>query len=134
MSISIRELNPKGVELTSQMHANLSALFGKMNRIRDEWGKSMTVTSGVRSLADHKRIYADIARRNGSAVVRVPMGSKHLIAAACDIADPDGSLMAWCKANVPLLEQIELWIEDGTKGWVHFQISPPASGKRFFKP
>lgn len=132
--ISLRELNPKGVTLTPEMEANLQDLHSRINKIRTAWAKPMMVTSGVRSLADHKRIYADIARRKGLTHIRIPMGSKHLSAQACDILDRDGSLMAWCKANVTILEAVGLWVEADTKGWVHFQVVPPRSGNRFFKP
>jgi uncharacterized protein YcbK (DUF882 family) len=132
--ITLRELNPKQASLTPAQDANLRVLQERMNRIRAAWGKPMFVTSGFRTLEDHRRIYKDIARKNGSDVVRVPMGSKHLEGSACDIADQDGSLMAWCKANVQLLELAQLWCEDGTRGWVHFQIKAPLSGNRFFKP
>lgn len=130
----MNELNPKGFEVTADVRVNLEVLLARMNEIRGVWGKPMLVTSGLRSLADHKRIYAEIAKRNGNAVIRVPMGSRHLSGQACDVADRDGSLMAWCRANVPVLERVGLWCEDGTVGWVHFQIVPPGSGKRFFKP
>lgn len=132
--IVLEELNPKHASLTDKQYTNLHVLLERINKIRSAWGKPMTVTSGFRTLEDHKRIYKDIARRNGSDVVRVPMGSKHLQGAACDIADPDGSLMNWCKNNIPLLEEVKLWMEVDTKGWCHFQIEPPGSGNRFFKP
>jgi hypothetical protein len=116
------------VPLTSAMQLNIEILHHRMNIIRAEWGKPMRVTSGVRSIADHRRIYAN------KKVVRIPMGSKHLTAQACDIEDKDGALMAWCKTNVPLLERVGLWLEADTKGWCHFQTVPPGSGNRFFKP
>jgi hypothetical protein len=65
---------------------------------------------------------------------KIPMKSLHLRGAAVDIADPSGKLMLWCKSNVDILEQVGLWCEEGTKGWVHFQSQPPRSGKRFFLP
>jgi hypothetical protein len=132
--ISLQELNPKNFPLTRDMELNIQILLARINVVREAWGKPMTVTSGVRSVADQKRVYAEIARRNNSNVIRVPMGSKHLSAQAVDIADPDGSLMLWCKANVPLLERTGLWIEADTKGWTHFQTVAPGSGNRFFKP
>jgi uncharacterized protein YcbK (DUF882 family) len=134
MSITMRELNPKGVKLTSEMEKNIQVLFERMNSLRKLWAKPMRVTSGVRSIEDHKRIYREKQQKSGSTVLRIPMGSKHLSAQACDIADPDGSLMRWCKANVPTLEAVQLWVEDGTRGWVHFQTVPPVSQNRFFKP
>lgn len=134
MSISIKELNPKGVALSAVQTANLQRLFERINRVRSAYGRPMMVTSGVRSEADHRRIYADIAKKKGLAIVRVPMGSQHLKAAACDIADADGSLMEWCRMNVELISEIGLWIEADTNGWVHFQCVAPGSGNRFFYP
>lgn len=132
--ISILELNRNDVPLTPEMQANLSVLHDRINVIRMEWARPMIVTSGVRSREDQKRIYTDIAKRKGVAVIRIPMGSRHLTAQACDIEDRDGSLMLWCQANVSLLEQTGLWCEAGTVGWVHFQTVAPTSGNRFFKP
>lgn len=116
---------------------NLVELQRRINLIRKSWGKPMVVTSGYRSMYDHTRIYSEInakRRRRGLPPVKMPMGSRHLSGEAVDIADPDGKLMEWCKANAELLEKAELWCEDGTVGWVHFQIKPPKSGKRFFLP
>lgn len=132
--ITMSELNPKNVPLTEQMQANLKVLHFRLNQVRQRYAKPMIITSGVRSMVDHKRIYADIAKRKGSATIRVPMGSRHLDAAAADVLDRDGSLMEWCLSNQTFLAEIGLWIESGTVGWTHFQIYPPKSGKRFFKP
>lgn len=132
--IILAELNPKNFPLTAIMISNLSDLLIKINKVRTVWGKPMIVTSGVRNIDDQKRIYAEIAKKKGSAVIRVPMGSKHLSAQAVDIADPDGTLMVWTKANASLLDSAGLWVEDGTVGWVHYQSVAPGSGNRFFKP
>lgn len=115
---------------------NLEELLKRMNLVRNAWAKPMTITSGYRTMQDHLRIYSEIASKKGIEFdsKKVPMGSQHLSGCACDISDPKGELMSWCQANVPLLEQIGLWMEADTKGWVHFQINPPRSGNRFFKP
>lgn len=62
--------------------------------------------------------------------------SKHLTGQAADIADADGKLKAWLLAYPEHMESIGLWAEDAshTKGWVHLQSCPPASGKRWFIP
>lgn len=110
---------------------NLEELLQKMNVIRLSYGKPMTITSGYRSQQDHLRIYS---QRNIHPP-HVPMGSQHLIGGACDILDRSGELMQWCRDNVPLLESTGLWIEDDpSQPRVHFQINPPRSGNRFFKP
>lgn len=132
--ISMSELNPRQDVLTSAQEANLIVLLSRINQIRTAWAKPMTVTSGFRSPEDQRRIYKEIAQRKGLTTIRIPMGSRHLEGSAVDIADPDGSLMEWTKNNVSLLEQVGLWIEADTKGWVHYQSKPPSSGNRFFKP
>lgn len=131
--ISLRELNPKGFKLTEEQEKNTVILHEKINKIRALYGKIMLVTSGVRDIEDHKRIY----RQKGiTDEAKIPMKSKHLFGQAVDIADPKGELAKWCHDNVKHLEDIGLWCEDTevTKGWVHFQILPPKSGNRFFKP
>jgi D-serine deaminase-like pyridoxal phosphate-dependent protein len=134
MSIAMKELNPKGFVLSAVQSSNLVDLHRRINVVRSAYGKPMTVTSGVRSLEDHKRIYAEIARKKGLKAFRVPMGSKHLSAQAVDIADGSGALYRWCKENDDILETAGLYCEEGTKGWVHFQTVPPKSGRRWFLP
>ena len=130
--ITEQELNPKGFKLSPEQEKNFPVLLEKINKVRTAYGKPMTVTSGVRSIDDHKRIY----REKGIPEDKVPMGSNHLKAAAVDIRDRDGALAKWVKENEKLMEEIDLWMEatEFTKGWVHFQIFPPKSGKRFFNP
>jgi hypothetical protein len=64
------------------------------------------------------------------------MKSNHLFGRAVDFADGDGKLKKWILENIKLMEEIGLYMEDfnATKTWVHFQINPPKSGNRFFKP
>jgi len=117
---------------------NLEELLTRINKVRAAWNKPMTVTSGYRSMQDHLRIYSKInaeRKAKGLPELTVPKGSKHLIGAAVDISDPDGSLYQWCQDNEKLLSDIGLWMEikDDQKR-VHFQIFPPKSGNRFFKP
>jgi uncharacterized protein YcbK (DUF882 family) len=139
MAITLKELT-KGynfASLPSSHRDNLEVLHERINKIRTAWAKPMSVTSGYRSLEHHLRVYKDIAAAKGQPFDkdRVPMGSKHLIGAAVDIYDHDGSLHDWCMANVPLLESVGLWCEVKDKQpRVHFQILPPRSGSRFFKP
>lgn len=122
--ISLRELNPHSYPTTAEIDANLATLLDRINQVRTAWGKPMTVTSGLRSQADQERINPSAPR------------SKHLIGAACDIADADGSLKAWVGSNLKLMEDIGLWMEDfgHTATWVHFQVFPPKSGHRIFIP
>lgn len=117
---------------------NIEELVKRINVIRAAWGKPMLVTSGFRSMHDHKRIYSELnAKRRSQNLpeLKIPMSSKHLYGEAVDISDPDGSLHDWCKANESLLEEVGLWCEEkDSQARVHFQIEPPNSGKRFFYP
>ncbi len=131
--ISLKELNPKNFELTSEQQTNLNDYHRRINIFRKAYGKPMLVTSGVRDLVDHRRIYVEKARKPGEPI-RVPMGSKHLTAQAADFADPDGSLVRWAKNNPRVLEEAGLYAEDGTVGWLHLQSVAPKSGKRWFLP
>ncbi len=129
--ITLKELNPKNYTLTPEQETNITILHERMNKVREAYGKPMTVTSGVRSLEHHIAVY----KRKGITDPKlIPMASNHLKAAACDIADSSGELYKWCKENEALLAEIGLWMEEGTKGWVHFQVFPPKSGKRWFLP
>lgn len=112
---------------------NLEELRKRVNVIREAYGKPMTVTSGYRSMQDHLRIYSSKGITDRS---KIPMQSKHLYGQAVDIGDADGKLKEWVKANVSKLEEAGLYCEDFayTKTWLHFQIVPPKSGKRFFVP
>mgnify|MGYP006277513675 FL=1 len=119
--------------LSKEHQDNLLIVLEKLNRVRIAFGKSMIVTSGYRSMQEHIAIYN---RKGITDSNRIPMQSKHLYGQAVDISDPKRELQVWCQNNQPLLEEIGLWMEDFrfTSNWVHFQIVPPASGKRFFIP
>jgi hypothetical protein len=137
MSISYRELL-HGIsvsDISIEHQHNGEDLLIKINKIREAYGKPMTVTSGFRRLSDHIRIYSELAHKRGIPFdqAKVPMGSSHLSFMAVDIADPDGDLYDWCQNNVSILEQVGLWCEaKDDQARVHFQITPPKSGKRFF--
>lgn len=121
--IELKELNPHDYDTTPEIDNNLQILLERVNKIRTEWGKPMTVTSGLRSMADQQRINPSAPKSN------------HLIGAAVDIYDPDLSITAWLKENdSERLIEAELWCEQGNKNWIHFQIYPPHSGNRWFLP
>lgn len=134
--LTLKELNPKKFPTTPEIEANLEVLLERVNKIRALWNKSFTVTSGLRDVEDLLRIYRQKAERAGVPFdkSKVPMGSNHLKGAACDVADDGLILTAWLKANPKILEEAELWCEEGNQNWVHFSIFPPKSGKRWFLP
>lgn len=134
--LSIKEFLKPGVSfssLPSEVQVNLLELCKRINTVRQIYGKPMTVTSGLRTMAEHLAIYKAKGITDQS---RIPMKSKHLSGEAVDISDPKRELQAWCKANVAVLEAANLWCEDfsATPNWVHFQSIAPKSGKRFFMP
>jgi len=128
MAISFTELLHGHVvtDLSIAEQHNLEDLQRRINIIRAAWGKPMTVTSGFRTEQDQLRINP-----------KAP-NSKHRLGCAVDIAD-DGSLKAWLKGEgAKYLDQADLYCEEGTTGWVHFQSRPfgsyHAGGTRWFNP
>lgn len=130
--ISMKELlGPHKLEsCTPEQSKNLHVLLLKLNELRKDWGKPLTVTSGLRTHDDMRRIYkSDV----------YPKKSKHLFGQAVDFKD-DGSLMSWLKENDSArMKKYGLWGENGTDGWCHLQIVPMASYKlktdiRWFNP
>ena len=138
--IELKELlkGAKFESLPVEVQWNLNCLLIKLNKIADLYKKPMIVTSGLRTLEDHLRIYREKAAKEGKSFNQqlVPMKSKHLTGGAADISDPKKELQKWCLDNQPKLQELKLWCEDFayTPNWVHFQVMPPKSGKLFFIP
>lgn len=126
--ISLQELNKENYPTTPEIDANLAILLTKINEVRAAYGIPMIVDSGLRSEAKQQELIAQ-------GISNAPK-SKHLLGQAVDIADKDRKLTEWVKANMTLMEQIGFWFEDfdHTPTWTHFQIVPPASGRRVFIP
>lgn len=122
--ISLTELNSHGYPTTPEIDKNLAELLARLNQVREAYGIPMTVTSGLRDLAQQMAVNP-----------KAPQ-SKHLTGQAADILDMDRKLRAWVEAHMDLMAEIGFWFEDfdHTPGWVHFQIVPPKSGKRVFLP
>lgn len=128
--ISLKEIlgNVDFNVLPKQQQGDVMILLERINKVRAAYGKSMTPSSGYRSMEDHLRIYKEKGITDFS---KIPMKSKHLFGQAVDIADPKQELQKWCKANEKMLNDIGLWLEDfsATKNWVHFQMVPYGSWK-----
>ena len=124
--ITYDEIVPHGTILTDAQSQAVSTLLITMNKVRAAYGLPMRVTSGFRTEADEKRI--DPAHPN----------SLHTKGAAVDIYDPDPEkrFWVWCIANMDLLVEFGVWLEDRlySPNHVHCQIWPPASGARIFRP
>lgn len=117
-------------------------LLRRVNIVRLKWNKAMIVTSGVRTWTEHLRIYKE---KGITDLAHIPKLSKHLEtvtnAAAVDIADPGLNLTKWLKDTPEgraVLEEADLYCEDGNSNWTHFQNKPFGSykpgGTRWFKP
>lgn len=111
-------------DLDESTQDNINTLLPKVNELLKAFGTFRGCNSGFRSKADQMRI-------NPKAT-----SSKHLTGAAIDLEDANGKLKAWINANVSVLERLGLYCEDfgHTTTWVHCQIFPPKSGRRFFIP
>lgn len=103
----------KEFPLSPELEANLAKLLVALNKFRALYGKPMTVSSGYRP-----GYYNEQAKG--------AKNSNHIICQACDFADHDGFLDAYCMHNQGLLEQCGLWLEspEHTNGWCHLDISP----------
>lgn len=128
--IELREL----LKIPKEHWDNLNKLQKAVTKLREAYGKPLTVSSGYRTMQDHLRIYAEkgITDQN-----LIPMKSKHLIGLAVDLTAADiKHFQKWIKDNVKLAEELGLYFEDFsvTTTWVHCQLVAPASGSRFFKP
>lgn len=137
--ITAQELNPYRYELDTERERNFHRHYYAVNEFRHAYGQPMVVTSGVRSVEDQVAIYFDKNRKRASVglpPITPPMGSAHIVGAATDFSDPSQRIYAFAAANIELLEQLGLWLEDATytPGWVHMQSVPPKSQKRFFIP
>lgn len=122
--ITLEELNPHKIETTVEQKVNMLTLWSRLNKVREAFAKPMLITSGVRD-----------AKLQAAINPKAP-NSAHTRGQAADILDLKGVLKTWCNDNVPLLEEIGLWMEDFdyTRAWVHMQTVPPKSGHRFFIP
>lgn len=124
--ITMKELNPHNYSTTPEIEANLQVLFERINKVRTAYSKPMIVTSGLRSGAQQQ----DLIAKGISTATK----SNHLTGRAVDIYDVTGELYDWTRANQKLMEEIGLWMEERQGPWQHYQIVPPKSGKRWFKP
>ncbi len=132
--ISTKELLSGNIitDLSIAQQHNLEDLKAKLNIIRLAWNKPMVITSGFRTLYQHRLIYSK------KGIDKPPMGSLHLSARAADVADPFGNLGLWLQQNPDILEKADLYCEITRGPWQHFQTAPFKSykpgGTRWFNP
>jgi uncharacterized protein YcbK (DUF882 family) len=111
----------KPSELSDEQQANMNTLIPKINEFLEAFGEKRAVNSGYRSPAINKSAGGK-------------KKSNHLICAAIDLEDRDAKLYNFARKNEDLLEKLGLYCEERMGGWLHMQIYPPKSGRRFFLP
>ena len=111
-------------DYTEQIAQNAQRTVEVINQFLTETGFDGHINSGWRPPAINQ------------ATVGAAQHSKHMLALACDLLDPNGTIDHYCLENSDVLARIGLWLEDprSTPGWCHLQIVPPASGNRIFLP
>ena len=62
--------------------------------------------------------------------------SLHMTGLAGDIYDPDGKIDDYLMDHQDIMVEFGIWLEhpDNTPTWSHWQIVPPGSGNRVFRP
>ena len=110
--------------LTTQQATNLTTLIERCSLVFQGLRMPLIVSSGYRSPAINAAVPGSAKR------------SLHMECAALDIRDVDGRVRDYVLANLALLKQAQLWLEDPrwTPIWIHLQIYAPKSGKRVFIP
>lgn len=143
--LSLKEIIHADIDPSALNPAKLAQeqdLLKRVNIVRDRWAKAMTPTSGVRTWAEHLRIYA---AKGITDLSKIPQKSKHLEtvtdSAAVDIADPVLALTHWLQDTPEgrqALNDADLFCEAGNANWVHFQNkafgSYKSGGTRWFNP
>jgi hypothetical protein len=138
--ISLNEMlcGVKWEDIPAEHQANLEITLNKVNMVRAAYNKAMTPTNSYRTMKHHLEIYAAKGITDQS---KIPMKSNHLFGNACDIADTGLLLTKWLKETPEgkkVMEDANLFCEDGNSNWVHFQTVPFGSykpgGTRWFKP
>ncbi len=134
--LQLADLNPKKYPEDRIIESNLLVLYQRLKVVEALWVQHIGVgvsdgficTSGLRSQTQQSNL---IKAGKSNAV-----HSKHLNGMAADILDEDGAIKAWLFINTDYLIDNSLWCEapDACPNWIHFQIAPPASGKRWFEP
>jgi hypothetical protein len=129
---------------------NIIRLAQALQRIRDIYGRPMTITSWIRptsvnpgKLDESRRriIHDEYARRpdglyaknaNYNAIIGGATGSYHISGLAVDISDDNRSLTNFLLNNQQLLENNNLWMEDERVAdvWVHLDLGNRSMANR----
>lgn len=128
----------KSKDLTPPVLANIDQLLRAVNSLM-QVGMDDGVTFQVNQ--DTKSQVA--GQKNGGfreqcCTIGAP-ASAHKLGMAVDLYDPFNQIDAWLMQSPVAkieFERLNLYFEhpDATKGWSHWSIKPPGSGRRFFYP
>ena len=99
----------KEFPLSDEQEANLKALTAVLNKVREAYGKSLTVSSGYRPAAINASV--------GGA-----KKSNHLMCLAADIADKDGKFTEWVMDNLDKVKKIKVLVVEVQKNSKNSQI------------
>ena len=127
------------IDIPAMCMSDLQKVHAIACEMETDFGSPLTVTSSFRTWAKHKEIYQrlnDLRVIQGKLELPIPIASKHLSGQAVDLFDPDSKLKEWVTNNEDFYQDHEIYFESfsTTPNWLHFQIVPPRSGKRFFLP
>lgn len=97
--------------LTAEIEKNLARLLVSLNQLRQAIGRPMIVSSGYRP------------GHYNSSIGGAPH-SLHKDCRACDFEDGDGTLKAWCMANLDVLRKAGLQMEHPLDAptWLHLDL------------
>jgi hypothetical protein len=118
------ELRLNAREMVRRANMLLAVMIGDGVEVETMQNTESIVSSGWRPAAINK------------STPKAAVKSNHMTCHAIDVYDPHGAIDDWCMDNPDKLAWIEIWIEhpSATKGWSHWQMVPPRSGKRVFYP
>ena len=123
-------------ELTDAIRERVAELLGRVNLLlswayADNVRPALDRTTGTHVASGWRPRAVNDATSNAAAL------SKHLTGEGIDLRD-NGTrdLARWCLANEESLAEIGLWMErpQWTPTWVHLQIVPPGSHRRYYVP
>lgn len=130
-------------ELTAEIRANAEILIPKVNLLlafaeADGVAPGFDQVTGSHVASGWRPSGINSRTSNAAAL------SPHLRAQGVDLQDIIGTraLACWCLVNRDALIQVGIWMErpqwtcgrNNDDPWVHWQIVPPKSGRRFFIP
>jgi uncharacterized protein YcbK (DUF882 family) len=107
--------------LTDEIKWNLSIVSAKLDRIRTILGAPITVHSMYRSPA-----YSPLVGGTSTDV--------HTQGKACDFHIEGMEIESVKEKLAPLLEGLDIRMEQGTPTWIHIDIEDPGPSGRYFKP